>query len=441
MSNADVLFVIEAVGLVDALNPVIRVFNEHGKTHLVTRLVATIFEYYESGDIQLTLADGSPMPIEYDNIRSIEPVLERAMRETTLIDDLGDLSEILVNLELKDGTRLRDRFADYVTYLLTPDPNLKNLMGKSETTDPKGNVISPLPPAYLYIDALRDISDITDAHPEVEDQLANGLDGLIDVTIKTVKASDGTISFEKPAGIHLLATAVEFLHTLYLEESEKGSRTTWINETVIPKVQELIRDRIPYSYFRLFEELDHQENGLENFRNFILWLMESGSENPEVLTGAAYLLFSWILEQDHLIDLAHLMAGIIDPDRIWTTEGFSHLSFVVTLLTCVHAFNQCDPEEAFNHVFMRLFDTSQQSQSNMGRLLEVAKAMFRPDPGSHLKCEHDCHQGILDFAYDLFTDPDRGVERIYEIIDFTIWGYDRRPKDWKPEDASWQIGY
>ena len=77
----------------------------------------------------------------------------------------------------------------------------------------------------------------------------------------------------------------------------------------------------------------------------------------------------------------------------------------------------------------------------MAVLFDVAKAMFRPDPGSHLRCESACHKGILDFAYDLFTDPDRGVERIYEIIDFTIWGIDRRPKDWKPEDASWQIGY
>lgn len=440
MSNADVLFAIEAVGLVDALNPLIRVFNDHGKTHLVTKIVSTLFEYYESGDIQLTLADGSPMPIEYDNIRSIEPVIERALAETTLLDDLGVITDILVNLELKDGTQLKDRFADYVTYLLTPDANLKNLHGKTSTKDPKGNVISPLSPVYLYVDAIRDISDITDAHPEVGDQLSNGLDGLINVTIKTVKKDDGTIVFEKPAGIHLMATVVEFIHTLYLEETEKGSRTEWINETVIPKVQDIISDRLPYAYFQLFDELDRQENGLENFRNLVLWLMESGNEAPMILTGSAYQLFSWILQQDHLLSLAHQTASIIDPTRLWTTEGFSHLSFVVTLLTCVHAFNQCDPTEVFNHVFYRLFDTSTKDRPYMAVLLDVAKAMFRPDPGSHLRCESACHKGILDFAYDLFTDPDRGVERIYEIIDFTIWGIDRRPKDWKPEDASWQIG-
>ena len=440
MSNADVLFAIEAVGLVDSLNPIIRVFNTHGKTHLVTRIVSTIFEYYESGDIELTLADGTPMPIEYDNIRSIEPVLERALSETPLLDDLGAVSDILVNLELKDGSRLRDRFADYVTYLLTPDAGLKNLMGETATKDPKGNRITPLSPAYLYIDAIRHISDITDAHPEVKTQLSNGLEGLMHVTLQTVKKDDTTIVFEKPAGIHLLATAVEFLHTLYVEESEKGTRSAWIHETVIPKIQDIIGNRIPYSYFQLFEELDRQENGLENFRNLILWLMESGSENPEIMTGAAYQLFAWILEQEHLIHLSHLMADIIDPDRPWTTQAFSHLSFVVTLLTCVHAFNQRDPEEAFNHVFARLFDTTTQARSNMGRLFEIAKAMFRPDPGSPQRCESACHKGILDFAYDLFTDPDRGVERIYEIIDFTIWGVDRRPKDWKPEDASWPIG-
>ena len=343
-------------------------------------------------------------------------------------------------MQLSDGSKLLDRFADYVTYLLTPDPKLKNAFGQNSTKDPKGQVIAPLSPAYLYIDAIRSIADVSDAHPELSDQLSNGLEGLMRVTIKTTQDPTGKVVFEKPAGIHLLATVIELLHTLYLEQTEKNNRTAWVNDDMIPGVQNLFSNRIVYSYFDLLAKLDH-DNGLENFRKLVLWLMESGSQTPTILTGSAYLLFSWLLEQNHLIAVSHLMANIIDPDRVWHTGAFDHLSFVVTVLACVNAFNQCDPTESFNHMFYRLLETDTHKTTNLLKLFQVGYAMFRPDPGTHVWCESDCHKGLLDFAYDFFTDKDRGVERIYEIIDFTIWGIDRRPEDWRPEDASWQLGY
>ena len=75
------------------------------------------------------------------------------------------------------------------------------------------------------------------------------------------------------------------------------------------------------------------------------------------------------------------------------------------------------------------------------QLLDIAGALLRVEPGSPKRRNSADVKTLLDFAYDLFTDDDRGVERIYGVIDFTIWGNDRRPKDWKPEDASWQIDF
>ena len=440
LAHADTLFALEATGMVDALYPVVKVFNDHKKTYMLAKIVAKFFEYYPSGDYLHTMADGSPMPLNYANFRSIEPVLDDALSKTNILSDLGDAGDILLNLELSDGSQLLNRFSDYVTYLLTPNENIKNVYGRKETLDPKGNVISPMPPAYLYIDAIREISDVVDANPELEDQLSNGLEGLFNVTIKTVKKSDGTISFEKPAGIHLAATVVDFLYTLYKEKTAEGSRSTWIHDEMIPDIKDLISNRIPYNYFKLFEELD-RDDGLENFRKLILWEMESGSETPYLLTGSAYMLFSWILEKKHLVSLARVLADPLDPDRVWNTGAYDHLSFIITLLTCVDAFNHFDPTGAFNRFFYRLFETSTHDVPNITKLLQVGQALFRPDPGMHVWCETACHQGVLDFAYDFFTDDARGVERIYEIIDFTIWGYERRPADWKPEDASFQIGY
>ena len=441
LSNADVLYAIEAVGLIDAMYPLLEVFSKHKKTYVLARIVSILFEYYPSGTVEYKDADGKPLDLQPSDFRSLEPVLIRALEDTDVVADVGAFGDALLEVKLKDNTKLAARFEEFVKYLLTPDKNLRKLDGSEFTKDPQGNFIAPLPPAYLYIDALRELDDFLDANPQTKDQLDHALEGFAKITIKTVKTPDGKVAFEKPAGIHIVAETVKLLHAMFEDKTAAGTRKAWINEEAIPDVQDLISGRLLYAYFQLFNELDARPNGLEKFRRFVLHLMESGNEVPTHLSGAGYLLGDMLLEDRHLTALSHVIASPLDPDRVWTTEGFSELSFVITLLTCVDAFNECDPTHAFTRVFRRMFETETRTRSNLMQLLDIAGALLRVEPGSPKRRNSADVKTLLDFAYDLFTDDDRGVERIYGVIDFTIWGNDRRPKDWKPEDASWQIDF
>ena len=440
-SNADVLYAIEAVGLVDALYPLIDVFNKHGKTDILARVVAIIFEYYPTGAVEYKDATGKPLDLTPSDFRSLEPVLIRALDETDIVADFGAFGDALLDVELEDGSKLAARFEKFVAYILTPDGNLRNLRGADFTRDPKGNIIQPLSPAYLYVDAIREMDDILDANPKTKDQLTHFLDGVSEITIETVKDADGNVSFEKPAGIQIAADGVSLLRTLWQEKTDDGTRTTWIQNKAIPKIQELASSRLLHAYFELFNEMDSRPLGLEKFRKFVLHLMESGSEVPTHLTGGGYLLGDMLLNDIHLTSLAHVMASPIDPDRVWTVEGFSELSLVMTLLTCVDAFNECDPTHVVNRVVYRLFETDTRPRANVMRILDIGASLFRETPGSKERRTARDQQIYMDFVYDLFTDDDRGIERIYGVVDYTIWGNDRRPKDWKPEDASWQISF
>ncbi|MCL2326771.1 MAG: hypothetical protein FWC40_09810, partial [Proteobacteria bacterium] len=435
-ASADTLFAIEATGLVDALYPVVKVFNDHGRTATLAKIMALLFEYYPSEDRLYDDIHGEPLPLRPGNFRSLEPLLARALGETDVVPQLGELGSILLGIEFSDGSVLTSRVAEYLAYWLTPDPNLKNIHGLSHTTDPDGNLIAPLSPAYLVIDALRDISKIMDAHPGLDDQMTRALDGIRRVTVQTQIGADGHITFQKPAGIRLVATGLEFLLNLYLEETEQGTRTAWIRDTIIPETQALISGRILQAFFALFEALDAQPMGLENFRKLILHLMQSDSHTPTHLTGAAYQLFSLLLQHQHLAGLAHFAADAIDPDRVWLTEGLPHLSFVVTLLTCVNAFNQRDPTASFNRLFYQLFQTDTRKIPNFVSLMQVAYALLRPQPGTHTYCDTACMKNTIGFVHDVFTDDQRGVERIFLIIDFTIWGMAGRPADWESENTS-----
>lgn len=440
-SNADVLFAIEAVGLVDSMHPLLKVFSKHKKTHVLARIVSILFEYYPSQSVTYLDAEGKPLDLQPSDFRSLEPVLIRALDETNVVADVGSFGDALLDVKLKDGTVLAARFEDFVEYLLTPDKTLRKLDGSEYTKDPSGNFIAPIPPAYLYIDALRDISDFLDEHEETKTQLSNALEGISKITIKTVKQSDGTIVFEKPAGIQLVADLVRLLEELFEDITADGSRKSWIRDEAIPEVDDIFSGRLVYAFFQLFAELDARPNGLNKFRRLILHLMETGSETPTHLTGAGYLLGDMLLNDVHLTALSHVISSPLDPDRVWTTEGFSELSLIVTLLTCVDAFNECDPGHSFDRVFYRLFETNTRKRANIFRILDVGSDLFRQEPGSPNRRTAADMKIYLDFAHDLFTDDVRGVERIYGVIDFTIWGNDRRPKDWKPEDASWQIQF
>ena len=437
--NADTLFAIEAVGLVDALYPIVKVFNDHGMTKHLARIVSIVFEYYTTKDVTYLDISGDPLPLTPSDFRSLEPVLIRALEETNIVANVGDFGDALLNVQLADGTKLTDRFEKFVSYILTPDPKLKNIRGEASTTDRVGNVIAPLSPAYLYIDGMRELSDYLDEHPKIEDKLSNSLERVMDITIRTRVDENGSVSFEKPAGIELVASLLELLHTVYLDKTQDGTRHTWIQDDAIPELLDFVSGRILYAYFRLFDDLDANPSGLEHFRKLVLHLMESGQEVTTDLPGAAYVMMSFLLEQKNLYAILRAFSSPIDPDRVWTTEGFAELSFVVTLLTCVDAFNECDPNHAFNHVFKRMFSTRERKRMNLVRLFDIAEDLFRVNPGSPLQRTAQDQKVLLDFAHDLFTDDDRGGERIYGVIDYTIWGNDRRPADWKPEDASWQI--
>ena len=446
--NADTLLAIEASGLVDALYPIIKVFNKYGQTAVFVRIVAIIFEYYPTGvctdckyeyvsyDEEDNMTVIKPLEMVPMDFRSFEPVLIRALAETNIVADTGALCDALLNVQLADGSRLTQRFEKFFEYLLTPDPYLKNIKGKSFTYDPADNKIAPLSPAYLYIDALRSISDLLDLNPATEDQLTEALDGIKTITINTIERPDGSVGFEKPAGIHIIASVLELLLDLFNEHTQKGDRKQWLNETAIPEVLDLLSGRLLYAYFELFDELDSDPEGLEKFRRMILHVMESGNEAPQRLVGAAYLLAGWILQQEHLFNLLRALSSPINPDRVWKTEGFSDLSFVTTILTTVNAFNQCDPTHVFNRIAYNLFQTDTRERANLQRLLDVGYALFRVTPGADARRTPEDTKVLLDFAYDLFMDDDRGVERIYKVIDYTIWGMKGRPDDWA-DHARW----
>ncbi len=435
--NADVLYAIEATGLVDALYPLIDVFNKHDKTDILARIIATIFEYYPTGAVEYKDSLGKPLNLHPSDFRSLEPMLIRALRETDIVADVGAFGDALLAVQLSDGAKLSARFEKFVRYLLTPNPAIRKIDGSAQTKDPAGNPIAPLSPAYLYIDAIRDLSDFFDTHETTKDQLSDVASKLADMTIRTTKHPDGSITFDKPAGAQVAADAVRMLLDIYREKWEDKTLSAWIHQTAIPNTQMVFSNRVLHPLLLMFNDLDNR-NGFPKIRGLASHLQKNAATE---LQGTAYWLLTRLLVQDKISALSSFTSKLIDPDRVWTTEGFSQYSFVITMLLCFDAFNSADPKHVFNDVFHRLLETDTKPRPNIARLFDVAHDLFRVDVGSgNVRTPQDMRV-LFDFIYDLFTDDDRGVERIYGVIDFTIWGNDRRPKDWKPEDASWQIIY
>lgn len=432
-ANADTLYAIEASGLADALYPVVAVLNKYKKTALFAEMMAVIFEYYPSGDYDHRDINGDLLPLHAMDFRSVEPILIRAFSETDVLARLMTLGDKLVKIELSDGSKLASRFAQYVNYLFTPDPELRNLAGQNSTKDPSGNVISPLSPAYLYVDALREISNRTRGDTKLQDQISNAARGLAKITIETEVKANGKIGFVKPAGILIVSRLLSFLHALYLDQDSPQKRHAWINDKALPKLKKVVTSRLLHAYFALFAELDKDSAALENFRRFVLHILESDKADPTHVAGFIYQIFPLILEQEQLIKIGRFMSSPIDPDRDWSKEGYPELSLIVNFMTVANAFNGYDDTGVFNRVFYRLIETDSHKQSNLSRLLETGRAILRVNPGHHIYDDAKDLQVFMNFAHKLFTDDSRGIERIYDIIDFSVWGTAGRPSTHIPE--------
>lgn len=429
-ANSDTLFAIEAVGLVDAMHPIVAVFNKHKKTALFPKIAALIYTHYPSKDFVDRYEDGTALPLQADNYRAVEPLLIEILDRTTIIESVGDFFNRFVNITLSDNTKILTRLSKFVTFLLTPDPLLKNALGQNITYDPTQKEISPISPAYLIIDPLRDIVDMWDKEPALKKQIRSALGGFASVTIKTQKMENGDVRFEKPAGIKIIATLLQIVWEQYVEKTQNGTRHAWLYEEAMVTLKDMMTGRLVYAFFELLAELDKDPEALANVREFALYAMQSGENAPEHLTLFLYNLISLLYEPQKLVDLAHFIAPPIDPERVWHTEGYTHLSFLLTVIKCVNAFNRTDPDGVYNRFFYRLFNTKTNKQANVVRLLNVAKAMLRTHPGTHERMSAEDQKKFFDFAYAFFVDTDRGIERIYKVIEFTVWGTAGRPADW-----------
>jgi hypothetical protein len=424
-AHADVLFAMEATGMVDALYPLVSAFTRHGKTALFARILSVVYEHYSHPQTVNLAGDGSVLPFAQSNLRSLEPALVDFMEKTRLLDTLTQLGDVLAKLRLRDGSPFTTALAAYLHSLSTPREGLALANGASSVSDPEGQVISPLAPVYLLLEPLRRLDDVLDEDPESDAIWERVLDGLETLAIQT-EERDGVVRFVKPGGPRLAAALVDAIRRLWLFETERAGRSAWIAKT-----QEDLRDimlgRTLYASAELYRWMDAQDGAREQIRDIILHTLRRDIGGDEQVTLLSYGLLIGFVHEPSWVALAHFVGAVIDPQRRWEVEGFAELPILIHTLTALDEVLAVDPESVMIELIANGFEPDEHGDWSWETLWNVAMAVNRVNPGDAAPFRAEDYARVLQIVVDFARDDERGFERAYGIIDFALYGTRGRP--------------
>ncbi len=427
-AHADVLFAIEASGLSDALHPLVSAFTRHGKTELFARLLALIYTYYPSPGASYVDPFGQPLPFLKHNLRSIEPAMVALLEDGQLLDALGDLSPVMTGLRLSDGSLFLGRAGRYLHHLLTPEPGLVLVDGRAAVRDPAGEVVTPLSPFYLVLEPARRLREMLDANPAADASWTLAVDGLWDMIMQVEDHGDG-VRFAKAGGPFLGALLLDALRLRWESESAAGRRVQWLEDEVQDTVVRFFSGRLFHAAVELFDWLEAQEGGLDLMREAVLHMLEVDVAGPEQVTILAFKVVTGVVDEPAWVAVARFVAQAIDPLRPWPVVGFAELPLVVHGLLAVNEILAVDPENVFIALIANGFEPFEDGTSSLGLVWDIAVATNRLVPGDAAPLSSADLRIMLETVADFLQDEGRGLERIYGIIEFALYGVAGKPAD------------
>src|SRR5690606_11287507 len=95
---------------------------------------------------------------------------------------------------------------------------------------------------------------------------------------------------------------------------------------------------------QLFDHIDNTEGGADLLKAAALHLMEHDAVVAEQLTIGTYLMLAGALDGPVWVPLAHFLAEVVDPARVWEVEGFAEHALVVHALLLLDETAQVDPD-------------------------------------------------------------------------------------------------
>jgi len=401
------LLAFQTTGGLEAFKPIAEAFARVDDVHAFTELMSVIHFHYSSQVVD----DPDGITTQYGtNVRALEEPLARTVHETQLLQRAIDLVRAMAAISVSYRGETLDplqELADFLGYLLDTSGDLQTYDGKAWVLAGDGVThVQPISRLYLLFHALDRMDDLLDQNPTAK-AAWDAID-IVDTFLGVDAGGHLTNPTTVPIVQKLVPILADYLGERFYEpdylsdlDDELDDLETFFSSrgfSYIYDVMLLVRDDPRYADLKAL--LD----------NLLVDATDSSRTGDDDLYGALLAVLSDLIQSRIDVsagqDLLRWFGQVISPDdRI--------LFDLVDLLGAVY---EDDQDRVFTEVLRNLFREVRPGDFPVNVIGRVIKAVHRVDPTQRGPYTAEDFAHITGRLADYLVDEERGLERMYYII-------------------------
>ncbi len=442
----------EEVSFYDAMSPLLEAFDTFDRRtdgrFLFTELITSLHTHWPSSGTDMTQdADPSaPFFAHHDNGRSYEPIVANLFADCDYAPDgrcdpelaggmirrLYDLGQVLGATEVRPGLDGFQTLAAATEAAVNPQlsPGLVNRAGLP-TTATNGGTPIPNTPLHLVLDSLSSFDDAFAASdPDRLVRWRSGRSDLVDqlLTTREPPGRRGTYELANRRTYGLARVLVPFLQARIDDHRRTGDLVPWARG-LAGRVEDSMGSSVGAASMAFLEAVQRDEPAKEELAGMMQYLMSeaSGFDAFDTMVVSTADLMQ-VLEDDlNLVPLLHVLSeGMVPGVRDVAAAGGNVDPATLSLsgsaldetMDLMRAMADIDDRHTLPAILSNLvtLPESGRGETPLETILDVVAEVNRVDPGLGTSLRSDDHRAVLTTAHEFLTDQDRGLERIYNVI-------------------------
>lgn len=423
-SHGDMLYAAESTGLLDAMQPVFKVFSKHGMSSELGRLMAVLDQHYPTPEVRYLTSDGQPAPRagRGTGLVRFEVALRDWLSDDRLFPALHRLAILSDQIESSRGRDMNQILAEVSVHALQQEPGLARRDGQSAHRRADGRTL-PTNRLFLLFDALDELDARLEANPQAQAKWDSASSELLDLLLEIDKRETGEAYFVREGGIALGQFGAEVLADVVRTERDNGTLDRFIQRDLYPQAEELLTGRGLPLLVDLYNAGTASAEDRDRLRAAAQHL--TAPQGQAALLVALYDLLADLGSEINLVILTHFLGDVLDPARSWdgvTAHPQPLLSHSMLLL---RESMERDPDATLLEILRNALTRDPSLPSPQGDpagaapvelLGDILGDYNRVDPAAQGPFStEDYAQASGDIA-DWLLDDRRGMEQIYDLV-------------------------
>ncbi len=427
-----------------ALTPLLRAFDDHdapGGRFYFGELMRDLFLHWptRTNAASQRTAARADMFSQQDDVRSYEPVVADLFERGALMARLGALVRVLDTTELRPGTDGVDALVAATNVLVDPTRScsgscaagsgLRTRSGRDHPCTSSGICFDGaggrprryLSPLYLLVDGLAAMDRALERDPARLTRWRTGRTALAEQLLRPTTGA--TLRLANRRTHAALRVLVPFVRARLAEHRAAGDLGAWA-DGLTARAEASLGSAATSAALAFLRAVEADPEARDAIAGLVAYLVDAGSANDAfdtTLLALADLL--QVLEDDaNLTPLLRALAAALAPNARAAVDDGAALdtsgSTTDDTLTLIRRVDALDDRRALLAVLANVVSLPDdgEAETPLETLVDVIAEVNRHSPGAGGPLDAADHRRILETTRDFLRDEDRGLERLYRVV-------------------------